>query len=114
MTKKEKPPPPRNLRAINIQTRYIILTWDKPQYGSNYQISNYTMKRKKKASDNFTEVQTLPYSQKGIIMKNLQPDTAYTIRLSSNNKYGRSNDALLTQRTLPGKCCNKSFFSYEH
>ena len=100
---KERPPPPENLRAINVQTRYIILAWDKPQYGSNYQISNYTI-RKKKTSDNFTEVQTLPRTRTGIMMKNLEPDTEYTITLSSNNKYGRSDDALLTQRTLPGKC----------
>jgi len=98
----ERPPPPENLRAINVQTRYIILAWDKPQYGSNYQISNYTI-RKKKTSDNFTEVQTLPRTRTGIMMKNLEPDTEYTITLSSNNKYGRSDDALLTQRTLPDR-----------
>ena len=46
----------------------------------------------------------MPYSQTGMMMENLHPGTEYTIKLSSSNKYGTSDDGtLLKQRTLPGK-----------
>ena len=100
---KEKPPPPGNLEVKNVQTRYMILTWDKPKYGSYYQIDNYTIERKKEVSDNFTVAKTLPYTHSELMIKDLDPGTEYTIRLSSNSKYGRSDDVLLTENTLPGK-----------
>ena len=37
-----------------------------------------------------------------MIMKDLEPSTEYTLRLSSNNMYGRSDGVFLTQNTLPG------------
>ncbi|CAH3162251.1 unnamed protein product [Pocillopora meandrina] len=42
-----------------------------------------------------------------MILENLDPSTEYTIRLSSNNMYGRSEGVLVTQRTLPGKFIRK-------
>ena len=54
-------------------------------------------------------VKTLPYSSTGMTMKGLKPSTEYTIRLSSNNKYGKSDGILLTQGTLPGRLYNRSF-----
>ena len=35
-------------------------------------------------------------------MEDLQPATEYTIRLSSNNIYGRSDGVSITQMTRPG------------
>lgn len=59
---------------------------------------------KKEGFGSFTPVKKLPYSQTGMMMENLQPDTEYKIRLSSSNKYGTSdNGTLLKQKTLPGK-----------
>ena len=91
------------MKATNVQTRYFILTWDKPKYGSYYQIDNYTIERKKENSGNFTVLQTLPFAWTGMMMKDLEPATEYIIRLSSNNKYGRSDGVSVTQGTLPGK-----------
>ena len=45
-----------------------------------------------------------------MIMENLDPSTEYTIRLSSNNMYGRSEGVLLTQKTLPGNNNTQSGF----
>jgi len=100
---REKPQPPRNLKATNVQTRYFILTWDKPKYGSYYPIDNYTLERKKATLDNFTVVRTLPFAWTGMMMKDLEPATEYIIRLSSNNKYGRSDGVLVKQSTLPDR-----------
>ena len=83
----------------------MVFTWDKPKYGNVYQVHNYTIEEKKSASDNFTVVRTLPYAQTGMTLKDLQPSTKYTIRLSSNNKYGRSDGVFVTKTTLPGKGC---------
>ena len=54
-------------------------------------------------------MKTLRYDQTTMTLKDLEPSTDYIIRLSSNNKYGQSDGALLTKRTLPGKCyqCNR-------
>ena len=101
----EKPPPPKHLKVVNVQTRYIVFAWDQPKHGSFYQIHNYTVERKTSASKNFAVVTTLPYNQTRMALKDLEPSTEYTIRLSSNNRYGRSDGVLLTKRTLPGKCC---------
>ena len=109
VVKKGKPPPPGSLRATNVQAQYIILTWDEPQHGSSYQIHNYTVERKNEGLDSFIMVKTLPYSSTGMTMENLKPSTEYTIRLSSNNKYGKSDGILLTQGTLPGRLYNRSF-----
>ncbi|KAJ7382832.1 hypothetical protein OS493_032467 [Desmophyllum pertusum] len=68
-----------------------------------YQIHNYTVERNKENKDNFTVIQTLPYNRTGTIVKDLKPSTEYTIRLSSSNKYGRSDGVMLTQYTLPDR-----------
>ncbi|XP_078383581.1 uncharacterized protein LOC144666103 isoform X2 [Oculina patagonica] len=96
----EKPQPPEDLKVTNVQTRYITLSWNQPKYGSLYRINNYTIERKKDSLDNFTVIETLPYSRKGMTMKNLEPSTEYTFRVSSNNKYGRSDGVFITQSTL--------------
>ncbi|XP_020610299.1 fibroblast growth factor receptor 2-like [Orbicella faveolata] len=36
-------------------------------------------------------------------MEDLEPSTEYSIRVSSNNKYGRSNGVMITQSTLPDR-----------
>ena len=100
----EKPPPPKHLKVVNVQTRYIVFAWDQPKHGSFYQIHNYTVERKTSASKNFAVVTTLPYNQTRMALKDLEPSTEYTVRLSSNNRYGRSNGVFLTKGTLPGKC----------
>ena len=100
----EKPPPPKHLKVVNVQTRYIVFAWDQPKHGSFYQIHNYTIERKTAASENFTVVKTLPYDQTRMTLKDLEPSTEYTIRLSSNNRFGRSDGVLLTKGTLPSKC----------
>jgi len=100
----EKPPPPKDLAVKNTQTRYIMFSWDQPKYGSFYQIHNYTIERKTSASEDFTVVKTLPFDQTRTTLKDLEPSTEYTIRLSSNNRYGQSDVVLLTKETLPGKC----------
>ena len=89
---------------INVQTRYIVFAWDQPNHGSFYQIHNYTIERKTSASEDFTVVKTLPFDQTRTTLKDLKPSTEYTIRLSSNNRYGQSDGVLLTKGTLPGKC----------
>ena len=81
----------------------MMLTWDKPKYGSYYQIDNYIIERKKEVSDNYIVAKTLPYTHSELRIKDLDPATEYTIRLSSNNKYGRSDGVLLTHSTLPCK-----------
>ncbi|KAL9962082.1 hypothetical protein ACROYT_G031152 [Oculina patagonica] len=96
----EKPPPPKELTVTNVQRRYMVITWDKPKYSSFYQIQNYTIEEKKSASANFTEVRTMPYPQTGMILKDLKPSTEYTIRLSSNNRYGRSDGIVVKKKTL--------------
>ncbi|XP_020619347.1 angiopoietin-1 receptor-like isoform X3 [Orbicella faveolata] len=99
----EKPPPPEDLTVTNVQTRYIVFAWDQPKHGSFYQIHNYTIERKASVSENFTVVKTLPYDQTRMTLKDLEPSTEYTIRLSSNNRYGRSDGVLLTEGTLPDR-----------
>ena len=99
----EKPPPPKHLTVINVQTRYIRFAWDQPKHGSFYQINNYTIERKTSASEKFILVKNLPYEKTTMTLDDLEPTTEYTIRLSSNNRYGRSDGVLLTKGTLSGK-----------
>jgi len=99
----EKPPPPKDLAVKNTQTRYIMFSWDQPKYGSFYQIHNYIIERKTSASEDFTVVKTLPFDQTRTTLKDLEPSTEYTIRLSSNNRYGQSDVVLLTKETLPDR-----------
>ena len=97
------PPPPRRFTLENVQTRYFILTWNEPENASLYQIQKYPVERRTSRSENFILVKTVPYPDTQMILENLDPSTEYTIRLSSNNMYGRSEGVLVTQRTLPGK-----------
>ena len=87
----------------NVQTRYFIVTWKKPKDGGYYQVQNYTIEIKTELAKNFTIVEILPYSQTGLMIKDLEPATEYTIRVSSNNKYGISDGILVTQSTLKSK-----------
>ena len=103
----EKPQPPEDLEVTNVQKTYMILSWNQPKHGSLYEIHSYTIERKIDSLGNFTVMQALPYSRRGMVMKDLEPSTEYTVRVSSNNKYGRSDGVYITQRTLPGK--NHSF-----
>ena len=95
-----KPPPPIDFIVENVQTRYLILTWDEPVNASLHQIQSYTIERWTSRSKNITK--TVPYPESKMIMKDLEPSTEYTLRLSSNNMYGRSDGVFLTQNTLPG------------
>ncbi|CAH3146164.1 unnamed protein product, partial [Porites evermanni] len=97
----ERPQPPINVKATNVQTSYFILTWDGPRYGKYYQIDNFTIERKKDTSNNFSVVNTLPYTRTGMVVEDLEPSSEYAIRLSSNNRYGRSDGAIIKQTTLP-------------
>ena len=90
------------MKANNIQKSYFVLTWDGPDNGKYYRIDNYTIEQKRETSNNFTVVKTLPYTRTGMIMEDLKPATEYTIRLSSNNIYGRSDGVSITQMTRPG------------
>ena len=94
----------------NAQKKYVIWTWEEPDYGSLYQIPNYIIERKISRLKNFTAVWTIPYPETRMIMENLDPSTEYTIRLSSNNIYGKSEGVLLTQKTLPGNNNTQSGF----
>ena len=82
-----------------------MLAWDGPTYGSYYRIDNYTIERKNETSDSFRVVKTLPYihTRSQMKMGDLEPGTEYTIRLTSNNYYGKSDGVLIKQTTLPGK-----------
>lgn len=99
----EKPQPPRNIKVTNVQTRYLTVTWEKPKDGDYYQVQNYTIEIKAELAKNFTIVEILPYSRTGLMIKDLEPATEYTIRVSSNNKYGMSDGILVTQSTLQSK-----------
>jgi len=98
-----KPQPPEDVKAIDVQTHYIILSWNSPKHGNFYGIQNYTIEKKSETSGNLTVIQTLPYPRTGMTMEGLEPSTEYTIRVSSNNKYGRSDGVLITQSTLPDR-----------
>lgn len=98
----EKPQPPKGFTIRNVQKRYFVLAWDEPEYGSLYRIHSYTIEGKTSKSENFTVVKTVPYPKTGVTMRDLEPSTVYTIRLSSNNMHGRSEGVLLTQETLSG------------
>ena len=87
---------------INVQTRYIVITWEKPKYGSDFHIQSYSVEHRKEGSKCFTKVAALPYTQTGMVMEDLEPATEYIIRLSSVNKYGTSDGVLLTQNTRKG------------
>ena len=106
----EIPRSPKSFSVKNAQKKYLILTWEEPEYGSIYQIHNYTIERKISRLKNFTAVWTIPYPETRMIMENLDPSTEYIIRLSSNNMYGRSEGVLLTQKTLPGNNNTQSGF----
>ncbi|XP_022795156.1 inactive tyrosine-protein kinase transmembrane receptor ROR1-like isoform X1 [Stylophora pistillata] len=100
---RELPPPPKRLTVNNVQRRYLILTWDEPENASFHQIVSYTVEWRRKTMENFTVLKTIPYPETKMIMENLEPSTEYTIRLSSNNMYGRSEGVLVTEKTLPNK-----------
>ncbi|XP_068735922.1 uncharacterized protein [Montipora capricornis] len=98
-----KPQPPENVRAADVQKWYFVLTWQQPKYGVYYQIDNFTIEQKKGTAASFNVLETLPCEKTRINVKDLEPATEYTMRLSSNNKYGRSSAILLKQTTLPDK-----------
>ncbi|XP_022787755.1 angiopoietin-1 receptor-like [Stylophora pistillata] len=99
----ETPRPPKNFFVRNAQSTYFILTWEEPEYNGLYQVRDYIIERKISRLKKFTAVWTVPYPETRMIIKNLDPSTEYTIRISSNNKYGRSEGVLLTQNTLPDR-----------
>ncbi|XP_066022960.1 muscle, skeletal receptor tyrosine protein kinase isoform X1 [Pocillopora verrucosa] len=100
---KELPPPPRRFTVKNVQTRYLILTWDEPVNASLHQIQSFTIERWTSRSENVSVAKTVPYPESKMIMNDLEPSTEYTLRLSSNNMYGRSDGVFLTQNTLPDR-----------
>ncbi|PFX27312.1 Angiopoietin-1 receptor [Stylophora pistillata] len=100
---RELPPPPKRFTVDNVQTRYLILTWDEPENASFHQILSYTVERRTSKLENFTVLKTIPYPGTKMIMEDLEPSTEYTIRLSSNNMHGRSEGVLVTQKTLPNE-----------
>ena len=84
----------------------MVLQWNRPKYGDFYGIQNYTIEQKTEPSGNFIVIQTLPYSLTKTTVEDLKPSTEYSIRVSSNNEYGRSG-VMITERTLPGNYFHK-------
>ena len=103
----ETPQTPNNLRTTVVQKSYMVLQWNPPKYGDFYGIQTYTIEQKTEPSGNFIVIQTLPYSLTRTTVEDLKPSTQYSIRVSSNNKYGRSDGVMTTQRTLPGNYFHK-------
>ena len=85
----------------------MVLKWNQPKFGDFYGIQNYSIERKTEPSGNFIVIHAIPYSRTGMTVEDLEPSTEYSIRVSSNNKYGRSDGAMITKRTLPGKYFHK-------
>ena len=85
----------------------MVLQWNPPKYGDFYGIQTYTIEQKTEPSGNFIVIQTLPYSLTRTTVEDLKPSTQYSIRVSSNNKYGISDGVMITQRTLPGNYFHK-------
>ena len=102
----ETPQTPNDLRTTVVQKNYMVLQWNPPKYGDFYGVQNYTIEQKTEPSGNYVVIQTLPYSLTRTTVEDLKPSTQYSIRVSSNNEYGRSG-VMITQRTLPGNYFHK-------
>ena len=63
--------------------------WSHPELYDMYAISSYSLQVRKFGTDKWTEFTTTRGENHRLT--NLEPDTAYSVRLKSENKYGKGD-----------------------
>ena len=83
----ELPPPPDNVQSSDVRQTEAVVTWSHPEFSDMYAISSYSLQVRKFGTKNWTEFTTTRGENHRLT--NLHPDTAYSVRLKSENKYGK-------------------------
>ncbi|XP_046585457.1 uncharacterized protein LOC124292421 [Haliotis rubra] len=95
-----RPHLPSNLKAVNICSRSVTLTWEKGSNGGAKQRFNIQYR---KPGGQWTTHPTLPTEDDTLqlVIDGLEPGTVYEIRINTQNEYGTSNytSAIVTTDT---------------
>ena len=83
----ELPPPPINVQSADVRQTEAVVTWSHPEFYDMYSISSYSLQVRKFGTKNWTQFTTT--RGENLRLTNLHPDTAYSVRLKSENKYGK-------------------------
>ncbi|PFX22514.1 Fibroblast growth factor receptor 1 [Stylophora pistillata] len=83
---RERPPPPKDVQASNVEQTEAVITWSHPELYQMYSISGYSLQIRKFRTEKWIHFTSTPGENHRIT--NLDPDTAYFVRLKSENEYG--------------------------
>ena len=83
----EPPPPPVNVQPSDVKQTEAVVTWSHPESYDMYAISSYSLQERKLNTKTWTQFTTTRSVRHRLT--NLDPDTAYSVRLKSENKYGK-------------------------
>ncbi|XP_022236306.1 Down syndrome cell adhesion molecule-like protein 1 homolog [Limulus polyphemus] len=87
----EKPYPPRNLRAEDVASRSVKVSWDQP-YSGNLPITGYLlMYRKHTDRETETKTKSIPSTKTTTTIHGLSPLTNYNFEIVAENSLGRGN-----------------------
>lgn len=97
----EVPPPPVNLGSNDVTYTEALITWSHPELYEMYAISGYSLQYKKFGSAKWA--QFVFTGGVNHMLRNLEHDTAYSVRLKAKNKFGwgipSENLELLTKKS---------------
>ena len=82
----ELPPPPENVRASDVERTEAVITWSHPELYQMYSINGYSLQIRQFGTNTWLHFTSTPGENHRIT--NLDPDTAYFVRLKSKNEYG--------------------------
>ncbi|KAL9950782.1 hypothetical protein ACROYT_G043342 [Oculina patagonica] len=84
---RERPPPPVDVQSADVKQTEAVIMWSHPELYDMYAISSYSLQIRKFGTTKWTQFTTTRGENHRLT--NLDPDTAYFVRLKSENKYGK-------------------------
>lgn len=86
--KDEEPPPPIDLALSSIEATNAVIKWKTPPYADVYEISDYTVQRKRALDNNadFQIEKSVKTDVNELKLTGLDPDTEYLVRVVSHRE----------------------------
>ncbi|KAJ7358769.1 hypothetical protein OS493_021546 [Desmophyllum pertusum] len=95
---RERPPPPVNVQSADIKQTEAVIKWSHPELYKMYAISSYSLQFRKFGTDKWKQYITTRGENHRLT--NLDPDTAYSVRLKSENQFGKENPVVVESYEL--------------
>ncbi len=106
----DRPDPPRNLRATEVYSDYIVMAWDEPESDGGAPITEYQVEKCDAAKQAFFSAGNTDAATRTLKVTKLIEGHDYNFRVYAENEIGQSDPCASTEpikARLPfGKCTN--------